>query len=279
MANESSPSSFLNETTNTFTADRAFFDALLHHPRGGRFVELWMWHALLSKRLKPIDHYHRARLGAAGLPDSSLDRVSLLLIGVQRSLGSLMFCITRGATHEAGAAARQLLEILSLIKHVERSPEKASRLELAPRSKQFRSAFVFAPTELGTELRNKGIQYRFWALTSEKTAKLASDYFDMLGSHFIHVDGPRWIVLQDLYRTPHECMYLNRSVEHSLAALEVVVPIIRLTTTELIPPPGESFSELVTESRDALLGLLEDDHELIDEARSYFGLPRLSELN
>jgi hypothetical protein len=50
------PSQALDNLTNTFTADRKFFDALMAQPSGEAFVEMCVWFLWLHEYLHDIQN-------------------------------------------------------------------------------------------------------------------------------------------------------------------------------------------------------------------------------
>lgn len=116
------PSETLDNLTNTFTADRKFFDALMAQPCGEVFVEMSVWYIWLHDYLHDIQNsLHEG--GKAHGPNYQVWVVSMIG-GAAQSIGMLMYLLARGVVHEAAASGRRALEYLGMASHLVRDPAK-----------------------------------------------------------------------------------------------------------------------------------------------------------
>jgi len=267
------PSDYLDSVTNTFSGDRSHFDALAADPRAIDFFRIWIWSYWYAEFLEPLLAADEARVERElGDRADGLSRLAVHYTGVKRAHGALMFAVIRGAVHEAGAAARQLLELLGLLTHVRRNPAKLPLLAESPRSKEFKDGFVFQ--------RKPRKNIRFDGLAERDELKeIALGLYDQLGQYTVHADSGSWMAIQSMVGTEHQCMFLNRSPDEVIRVLPLLKMAVEITAKGLTGAPSSRDSEEMLDARGTLEAILYDDGELIDEARSAFGLGPISDFN
>src|SRR5580658_6719311 len=117
------PSQALDNLTNTFTADRKFFDALMAQPCGEAFVEMCVWYLWLHEYLHDIQN--SLHDGGESRGSTYQTWVVSMIGGAAQSIGMLMYLVARGVVQEAGASGRRGLEYLGMASHLVRDPGKA----------------------------------------------------------------------------------------------------------------------------------------------------------
>jgi hypothetical protein len=177
-----------------------------------------------------------------------------------------MFSVVRGGPHEAGYAARQLLELVGIITNVRADPDKLVLLARGPKSEEFREAFLYR-------------RVRFSALHSVELEERASELFDDLGGMMVHSDSGTWTELQDMHRTLFECRFLNRSPERVVDALPILREAVAVTAGGLAGAADEASAHGVAEIQAAAGDILNDDGTLVEDARRQFGLRDALEFN
>jgi hypothetical protein len=232
------PSQALDNLTNTFTADRKFFDTLTAHPCGETFVEMCVWYLWLHDYLHDIQNsLHDG--GKSHGHDYQVLVVSMIG-GAAQSLGMLMNLLARGVVNEAAASGRRALEYLGVACHLVRDPAKAKYLskDETGDSPEFNKAFVRGPDSREAEkLKRDGIRYRFAGMSTE-IARTATQLYKIFNQFNVH--GGTMISLSSiaLMPTANSCAFHNRSVDEVAKNLPLFKPILEITAFELMDLVG-----------------------------------------
>lgn len=120
------PYQALDNLTNTFTADSAFFDALMQHPCGESYIEMCVWYLWLHEYLHDIQSslHDAGKLYGA---DYQIWVISMIG-GAAQGVGMLMYLLARGIVHEAASSGRRALEYIGMTSHLVRDPTKTQFL-------------------------------------------------------------------------------------------------------------------------------------------------------
>ena len=229
------PSQALDNLTNTFTADRKFFDALMAEPCGEAFVEMCVWFLWLHEYLHDIQR----SLHEGGESHGALYQawVVSMIGGAAQSVGMLMYLVTRGVVQEAAASGRRALEYLGMACHLVRDPARAKFLEEAE-SPGFTKAFIRCPDrQEAARLKHDGIRYRFAAMNKE-IAQSATQLYEIFSRFNVHGGTMSSLTGIALEPTPHSCFFHNRSLDDVSQNLLLFKPIVEITAMELMDLVG-----------------------------------------
>jgi hypothetical protein len=229
------PSQALDNLTNTFTADRKFFDALMAQPCGEAFVEMCVWFLWLHEYLHDI----QSSLHEGGKSHGALYQAWVLSMigGAAQSIGMLMYLVTRGVVQEAAASGRRALEYLGMACHLVRDPARAKFLEDAE-SPGFTKAFIRGPDRQEAErLKHDGIRYRFAAM-NKGIAQSATQLYEIFSRFNVHGGTMSSLTGIALIPTPNSCFFHNRSLDEVEKNLSLFKPIVEITAMELMDLVG-----------------------------------------
>lgn len=231
------PSHALDSLTNTFTADRKFFDALMTQPCGEAFVEMCVWYLWLHEYLHDIQNsLHDG--GKSHGSDYQVWVVSMIA-GAAQSIGMLMYLLARGVVHEAAASGRRALEYLGMASHLVRDPQMARFLcDEETNSPEFKKAFVRGmDRDTAKKLKQAGIGYRFAGMSSG-IAKSATQLYEIFSRFNVHGGTMSSLVGIALVPTANSCAFHNRSVDEVAKNLPLFKPILEITAIELMDLVG-----------------------------------------
>lgn len=271
------PSQTLDELTNTFTADRKFFDALMAQPCGEAFLEMCVWYTWLHDYLHDIQNsLHEA--GSAHGSNYQVWVVSMLG-GTAQSIGMLMYLLVRGVVHEAAASGRRGLEYLGMACHLVRYPSKAQFLSNdETQSPDFTKAFIRGQDRREAErLKQDGIRYRFAGMSSG-TAKSATQIYEIFSRLNVHGGTMSSLTGVALVPTANSCTFHNRSIEQIAKNLPLFKPILEITAIELMEMVGHygTRSERINQAGACVLVWLDRTDprwlERLEVIRRHFGL-------
>jgi hypothetical protein len=231
------PSQALDNLTNTFTADREFFDALMAQPCGEAFLEMCVWYLWLHVYLHDIQN--SLHDGGKSRGSTYQTWVVSMIGGAAQSIGMLMYLVARGVVQEAGASGRRGLEYLGMASHLVRDPGKARFLDQdETNSHEFAKAFIRGADQKEAEkLKREGIRYRFAGMNSE-TAKVATRLYQIFSQYNVHGGTISALSGIELVPTPNSCAFHNRSVKDVAANLPLFKPILEFTAVELMDLVG-----------------------------------------
>jgi hypothetical protein len=269
------PSDALDNLTNTFTADRKFFDLLMKEPCGEAFVEMCVWFLWLHEYLHDIQtSLHDG--GKAHGPHYQAWVVSMVA-GAAQSLGMLMYLVARGIVHEAAASGRRALEYLGVACFLVRDPTKAQFL-IDTESPDFTKAFVRGPNRQEAErLKKEGIRYRFAGMNKE-IAKSVTKLYEIFSHFNVHGGTLSPLVGLELTPTVNSCFFHNRSIDQVSENLPLFKPVIEMTAMELMDLVGRhgTRSARVNEAGACVLVWLDRKDprwlERLEAVRQVFGL-------
>lgn len=231
------PSQALDKLTNTFTADRAFFDDLMTDPCGEAFVEMCVWYIWLHEYLHDIQD----SLRDAGKSHGSDYRVWVISMigGAAQGIGMLMYLLARGIVHEAAASGRRALEYLGMASHLVRDPTKARFLcKEEMKSPAFKNAFVRGmDRDEARKLKQTGIAYRFAGM-STGMAKAATQLYDLFSRFNVHGGTMSALTGIALSPTENSCAFHNRSLSEVAKNVPIFKPILEITAVELMDLVG-----------------------------------------
>jgi len=265
----------LDNLTNTFTADRKFFDALMAQPCGEAFVEMCVWFLWLHEYLHDI----QSSLHDGGESHGAHYQVWVVSMigGAAQSIGMLMYLITRGVVHEAAASGRRALEYLGMACHLVRDPARAKFLQGAE-SSGFTKAFIRGPDRQEAErLKQNGIRYRFAGMT-EGIAQSATQLYEIFSRFNVHGGTMSSLTGIALTPTPHSCFFHNRSLDEVSINLPLFKPIVEITAMELIDLVGRygTRTKRINEAGACVLVWLDRKHprwmERLQAVREVLGL-------
>ena len=227
----------LDKLTNTFTADRVFFDNLMSDPCGEAFVEMCVWYLWLHEYLHDIqDSLHEA--GKSHGPDYQVWVVSMIG-GVAQGVGMLMYLLARGVVHEAAASGRRALEYLGMASHLVRDPSKTQFLckeEMS--SPAFKNAFIRGmDRDEAKKLKQAGIGYRFAGM-SAGTANAATRLYAIFSRFNVHGGTMSALTGIALSPTNDSCAFHNRSLSEVAKNIILFKPILEITAIELMDLVG-----------------------------------------
>lgn len=233
----SQPSQTLDELTNTFTADRKFFDVLMTQPCGEVFVEMLVWYLWLHEYLHDIQN----SLQDAGKSHGSEYQmwVVSMIGGTAQAIGMLMYLLARGVVHEAAASGRRALESLGMASHLVRDPAKAKFLSNGDTSSpEFKKAFVRGADRREAErLKQEGIRYRFAGM-STGVAKSATQLHEIFSRFNVHGGTLSSLTGLALMPTSDSCFFHNRAIDEVANNLPLFKPILESTAIELMDLVG-----------------------------------------
>jgi hypothetical protein len=231
------PSQALDELTNTFIADRAFFDDLMTDPCGETFVEMCVWYNWLHEYLHDIQD----SLYDAGKSHGSDYQVWVISMigGAAQGIGMLMYLLARGIGHEAAGSGRRALEYLGVASHLVSDPTKAQFLSKEEmKSPAFKNAFVRGmDRDKARELKQNGIAYRFAAM-STGMAKAATQLYDLFSRFNVHGGTMSAMTGIALSPTENSCAFHNRSLSEVAKNVPLFKPILEITAVELMDLVG-----------------------------------------
>jgi len=229
------PSQALDNLTNTFTADRKFFDALMTQPCGEAFVEMCVWFLWLHEYLHDIQSsLHES--GKTHGPHYQVWVVSMIG-GAAQSIGMLMYLVARGVVHEGAGSGRRALEYLGMACHLVRDPALAKFLQDAE-SAGFTKAFIRGPDRQEAErLKQNGIRYRFAGM-NEATAQSATQLYEIFSRFNVHGGTMSSLTGISHAPTPHSCFFHNRSLDEVSKNLLLFKPVVEITAMELMELVG-----------------------------------------
>jgi hypothetical protein len=231
------PSQALDKLTNTFTADRAFFDALMAHPCSEAFLEMCVWYLWLHEYLHDIqDSLHDA--GKSHGSDYQVWVISMIG-GAAQGVGMLMYLLARGIVHEAAASGRRALEYLGMASHLVRDPQKAQFLcSGETKSPAFKNAFIRGmDRDEAKKLKQAGIGYRFAGM-STGMATAATRLYDLFSRFNIHGGTMSALTGIALSPTDNSCAFHNRSLPEVARNIPLFKPILEITAIELMDLVG-----------------------------------------
>jgi len=231
------PSQAFDNLTNTFTADRKFFDALIGQPCGETFVEMCVWYLWLHEYMHDIqDSLHDG--GKLHGSNYQLWVVSMIG-GAAQSIGMLMYLLARGVVQEAAASGRRALEYLGVASHLVRDPARAQFLSKdETNSLEFTKAFVRGPDRReAKKLKEDGIRYRFAGMSSG-IAKSVSQLYEIFSRFNVHGGTLSSLSGIALVPTENSCAFHNRSVDEVAKNLPLFKPILEITAIELMDLVG-----------------------------------------
>lgn len=225
-----SSSQGLDQLTQTFSADRKFFDALMEDPSSEAFIEMCVWTGWLQDYLNDIQE--SLCNPNPGQSEDYRAWVATMIGGIGHAIGMLMYLSARGVNHEAAASGRRALEFLGFVAHLVKDPSKGRFLAPEfPDTPQFKTAFVNGPPS------QRGTKYRFEAL-SMGTA--CTKLWETFSSYHVHGDSLRPMSTGVVFfPTDLSCKLLNRSVEESAKHLLLYRPVVEIVAIELSTLVGE----------------------------------------
>jgi hypothetical protein len=231
------PSQTLDRLTNTFTADREFFDAMMAEPPGKAFIEMCIWYLWLHEYLHDIQN----SLNDAGKPNGSTYQlwVVSMIGGAAQAVGMLMYLMARGVVHEAAASGRRALESLGMACHLVRDPSKTQFLSGSEsESRDFTKAFIRGPNQgEAKKLKEEGIRYRFAGM-SKPMARAATQLYEIFSRFNVHGGTLSSLAGIALKPTANSCSFHNRSLDEVGKNVPLFKPILEITAIELMDLVG-----------------------------------------
>lgn len=200
----------LDKLTNTFTADREFFNALMASPCGEVFVEMCVWYLWLHEYLHDIQH----SLHDAGKSHGSDYQVWVISMigGAAQSVGMLLYLLARGIVHEAAASGRRALEYIGMASHLVRDPAKVKFLcKEEAKSPEFKKAFIRGTADEAKRLKQAGIGYRFAGMSTGQ-AMAATKLYEIFSRFNVHGGTMSSLVGIALSPTANSCACLSQPI-------------------------------------------------------------------
>ncbi len=269
------PSDALDKITNTFTADRTFFDAMMAQPSGEAFLGMCVWYIWLQEYLHDIQQSLHDGLKAHG-SEYQIWVVSMIG-GTAQSIGMLMYLLSRGVAHEAAASARRALEYLGMACHLVRDPDKARFLGEGEESKEFKTAFIQGHPREVKRLKPEGIRYRFAGMTTGM-GKTATELYRIFSRFNVHGGTMCSLVGLSPKPTANSCAFHNRSMEEITENMPLFKTIPEITAIELMDLVGHygAHNQRIKQAGASVLVWLDHENrhwlERVEAVRRQFGL-------